>query len=114
MEDTFIIIPFPEVQLLQDIEGFEDNSLLINDGKLYEEYGDSAYMVRTSWLKINNQRQKVYEVLSEEYIKLKELELESLQKIINRCVFNNIPLMKGTMERWKELSYHIKDLKAES
>ena len=63
--------------------------------------------------KTNEQGQKVYEVLSEEYIRLKELELESLQKIIDRCVVNNIPLMKGTMERWRELSQHIEDLKAE-
>lgn len=50
-EDKFIAIPWPEVQDYMGLEGFHDNSVLINDGKLYEEYGDSAYMVRESWLK---------------------------------------------------------------
>lgn len=50
MEDLFTVITWPEVQDLMDEKGFDDNSILINDGKLYEEYGDSAYMVRKSWL----------------------------------------------------------------
>ena len=50
MEDLFTVITWPEVQDLMDEKGFDDNSILTNDGKLYEEYGDSAYMVRKSWL----------------------------------------------------------------
>jgi hypothetical protein len=49
--DEFIVITWPDVQILFDIDGFEDNSLLINDGPLYDEYGDSAYMVRVLWYK---------------------------------------------------------------
>lgn len=49
--DEFIIITWPESQMLFDIDGFQENSLLINDGPLYDEFGDSAYMVRQSWIK---------------------------------------------------------------
>ena len=48
--DKFIVITWPEVQNYFELDGFHGNSLLINDGVLYEEYGDSAYMVRESWL----------------------------------------------------------------
>lgn len=49
--DEFIVVTWPDVQVLFEYDGFYDNSILINDGKLYEEYGDSAYMVRKSWIK---------------------------------------------------------------
>lgn len=49
----FEVICWPEVQELFDIPGFRDNSLLINDGPLYDKYGDSAYMVDCDWLKEN-------------------------------------------------------------
>jgi len=48
--DTFIVITWPDVQDWFELDGFRENSLLINDGPLYEEYGDSAYMVRKSWI----------------------------------------------------------------
>ena len=53
--DEFIVVTWPEVQDLMDIEGFIDNSLLINDGILYEEYGDSAYMIRKRWIENKEQ-----------------------------------------------------------
>ena len=52
--NTFIVITFPEVQSLQEIQGFKDNSHLINDEPLVSEYGNSAYFVRLSWLKKQN------------------------------------------------------------
>jgi len=48
-ENIFIAIPFPEVQELMDKKGFTENASLINDGILYQEYGDSAYFVRQIW-----------------------------------------------------------------
>ena len=54
--DEFIVVTWPEVQNLMGIEGFNDNSLLINDGILYEEYGDSAYMVRKHWFENNKKK----------------------------------------------------------
>lgn len=49
-ENTFTVIPFPDIQDYQDLDGFDENSTLINDGPLMEEYGSSAYMVRCNWL----------------------------------------------------------------
>lgn len=52
--DTFIVITFPEVQLLMDYPGFEDNCCLVNDEPFLTEYGSSAFFVRQSWLKEMN------------------------------------------------------------
>lgn len=49
-EHVFVVICWPDVQELMDEEGFEENSTLINDGPLYDKYGDSAYMVNLAWL----------------------------------------------------------------
>lgn len=58
-ENVFVVITWPDIQDLMDEEGFEENSILINDGSLYEKYGDSAYMVNLDWLNkthiINNE-----------------------------------------------------------
>lgn len=48
--NTFVVVTWPKVQDLMDKDGFESNSVLINDDPLLEEYGPSAYMVRSSWL----------------------------------------------------------------
>lgn len=63
--------------------------------------------------KTNEQGQKVYEVLSEEYIRLKECELEVLQSEAD-----NYHIYKGIAPdelytKIEELSSHIEDLKAE-
>lgn len=52
-EHVFVVICWPDVQELMDEEGFEENSTLINDGPLYDKYGDSAYMVNLAWLEKN-------------------------------------------------------------
>ena len=54
MEDTFVVVTFPSIQSLMDHLGFEDNCCLINDEPFLSEYGSSAYFVRESWLKGNN------------------------------------------------------------
>ena len=51
-EDMFVVVMWPDVQEYQELEGFDDNSILINDYPLLEEYGDSAYMVRYNWLHV--------------------------------------------------------------
>jgi len=53
MEEKFVIVCWPDSQLLMDKEGFEENCCLINDDPLLEEYGSSAYLVRASWLEPN-------------------------------------------------------------
>jgi len=50
MKDVFQVVQWPEVQELFEYMGFKENSILINDGPLYSEYGDSAYLIRKSWL----------------------------------------------------------------
>ncbi len=50
MNDIFTVILWPEIQDLMDMNGFDENSCLINDDPLLSEYGSSAYFVRTSWL----------------------------------------------------------------
>lgn len=50
MSSEFIIITWPEVQELFEIEGFSDNAALVNSGPLYDEFGDSAFFVRKQWL----------------------------------------------------------------
>ena len=49
MEDHFIPVTWPEVQELMTYDDFRDNAVLITDGKLYQTYGDSAYLVNQEW-----------------------------------------------------------------
>jgi hypothetical protein len=48
--DKYIVITWPEIQDIMGLEGFRDNSYLINDEKGLEEFGSSAYFVNTKWL----------------------------------------------------------------
>ena len=50
MEDLFTVVTWPESQELMEKEGFEENSILINDGPLYNQYGDAAYLVNLEFL----------------------------------------------------------------
>ena len=53
-KDTFTVVCWPEVQDLMAYEDFHSNSVLIDNKEMYDEYGSSAYLVRTQWLnKIN-------------------------------------------------------------
>jgi hypothetical protein len=64
--------------------------------------------------KTNEQGQKVYEVLSEEYIRLKECELVTLNFKISKAIALQEEIsLKDLMEQYSELSSHIEDLKAE-
>lgn len=51
MNDIFVVVQWPDIQDLMEKEGFKENSCLINDEPLLEEYGSSAYFVRENWLK---------------------------------------------------------------
>ncbi len=48
-DDLFKVVTWPLSQELMEIEGFEENSCLINDEPLLDQYGSSAYFVRYSW-----------------------------------------------------------------
>jgi hypothetical protein len=49
-QNLYAPVCWPCVQMLFDIEGFQENSRLIDDERGIEEYGSSAYFVNTQWL----------------------------------------------------------------
>ena len=49
--NEFIVIRWPEIQELMEVNGFEQNCCLINDDPFIQEYESSAYFVRVNWLK---------------------------------------------------------------
>lgn len=49
-EDDFIIIPWPEVQELMPLPGFDINASLATDEWTMSKYGSSAYFVNKQWL----------------------------------------------------------------
>ena len=50
MEETFIIITWPDTQILMEKKGFRTHSCLINSEPFLGTYGSSAYFVEQSWL----------------------------------------------------------------
>jgi len=50
-DTTFDVITWSDdIQHYMEIDGFRENSCLINDEPLLSEYGSSAYFIRRSWL----------------------------------------------------------------
>ena len=54
MEDRYIVVTWPDSQELMELEGFRENSYLINDDKGMNDFGSSAYFVSEEWY--NNRR----------------------------------------------------------
>ena len=52
--ETFEVICWPESQMLMELDGFEENSYLVNDDKGLLEFGSSAYFVNRKWLEEND------------------------------------------------------------
>ena len=50
---TFEVVCWPESQMLMELDGFEENSYLVNDNKGLLEFGSSAYFVNRKWLEEN-------------------------------------------------------------
>ena len=48
--ETFEVVCWPESQMLMELDGFEENSYLVNDDKGLLEFGSSAYFVNRKWL----------------------------------------------------------------
>ena len=48
--ETFEVVCWPESQMLMEVDGFEENSYLVNDDKGLLEFGSSAYFVNRKWL----------------------------------------------------------------
>ena len=51
--ETFEVVCWPESQMLMELDGFEENSYLVNDDKGLLEFGSSAYFVNMKWLEEN-------------------------------------------------------------
>ena len=51
--DKYEVVCWPNIQYLMEMEGFRENSYLINDEKGLEEFGSSAYFVNCDWLEKN-------------------------------------------------------------
>lgn len=51
--ELYVVVCWPDSQDLMDKEGWEENSMLINDEHGLETYGSSAYLVCSKWLSIN-------------------------------------------------------------
>ena len=53
MNERYIVVMWPEVQSLQDLDGFNDHAYLINDDKGLDDFGSSAYFVEEEWYNKN-------------------------------------------------------------
>lgn len=51
-DDCFVVIQWPEIQYLMDLDGFKENSHLINDEEGLNKYGSSAYFIKKEWLNL--------------------------------------------------------------
>ena len=49
-KDTFEVVCWPESQMLMELDGFEENSYLVNDDMGLLEFGSSAFFVNRKWL----------------------------------------------------------------
>ena len=58
-KETFEVVCWPESQMLMELDGFEENSYLVNDDRGLLEFGSSAYFVNRKWLeeKVNIKHQ---------------------------------------------------------
>ena len=52
-KETFEVVCWPESQMLMELDGFEENSYLVNDDRGLLEFGSSAYFVNRNWLEEN-------------------------------------------------------------
>lgn len=72
----YTVVMWPEVQGLMEIDGFRENSYLINDDKGISEFGSSAYFVDVDWLESIER----IEMTEERYQYLNSLPIEEYVK----------------------------------
>ena len=51
----YVVITWPWVQDLFEVEGFYEHSYLVNDDQGIEDFGSSAYFVEEEWLNALNE-----------------------------------------------------------
>lgn len=74
---TYEVVTWPDVQELMTIDGFRENSYLVNDEKGIEDFGSSAYFVSVDWL------EELYNTVTmteERYQYLNSLSIEDYEK----------------------------------
>lgn len=49
-DNRYVVITWPEVQDFFEMEGFRENSFLVNDEKGLNDFGSSAYFVKYAWI----------------------------------------------------------------
>ena len=54
----YVVITWPDIQYYMDIEGFDENSYLVNDEQGLEDFGSSAYFVDEEWLEELNKNEE--------------------------------------------------------
>jgi len=54
MKEEFIVVTWPDSQDLMELDGFRENSYLINDEKGLDDFGSSAYFVNKKWYEAKN------------------------------------------------------------
>ena len=52
-KETFEVVCWPESQMLMELDGFEENSYLVNDDRGLLEFGSSAFFVNRKWREEN-------------------------------------------------------------
>lgn len=75
----YTVVMWPEVQELMEIDGFRENSYLVNDNKGISEFGSSAYFVDVDWLESTER----IEMTEERYQYLNSLPIEEYVKEAN-------------------------------
>lgn len=49
-DELFTVVTWPEIQYYMTVDGFDENSHLIDDNEGLDEYGSSSYMVSVKWM----------------------------------------------------------------
>lgn len=75
----YTVVMWPEIQELMGLDGFRENSYLINDDKGIDKFGSSAYFVDVDWL---NSLDDI-EMTEERYQYLNSLPIEEYMKEAN-------------------------------
>lgn len=48
--NKYVIVEWPDIQILMTESGFNEHACLINDDEWVSKYGSSAYFVEEEWL----------------------------------------------------------------
>ena len=69
---NFEVVCWPESQMYMELDGWEDNSYLVNDEHGLDDFGSSAYFVNSEWLKNANDKLTLIDT-KRKTLKLKEV-----------------------------------------